>query len=175
MKTQLISRSALRGFAALSIAATVLVGCSPAEKPGSDDLGESTLTLAPEATTESTAAPSADPETESSSEPVSQDADTAGSNVTVAIVGVSAIALDAIEVRSFITDYVGEGTCTIVATGDDGTVHEASVEALPDAKSTTCPTTKLAGLEPGTYAVVVKFDGGERFGESSAQSVEVGA
>lgn len=177
MQTPSIRRAAMRSAVVIALAGAALVGCAPTTQAGTDEVPPpaDTQDTLPEASVAETTTDTASETTESSapSESASPTA-TTESNVTVAVVGLSATAPDAIEVRSFVTDYVGDGTCTIVATAADGTKVEQSVAALPDAKSTTCPTTVVSGLNAGSYSVVVKFDAGERFGESQPQTIEVG-
>ena len=123
--------------------------------------GEATLETETETETEATdaAAESTEPERES--------------NVTVAIVGAASIDPGSLEVRSFVTDFVGDGTCKVTATDSTGVEYTAEAEALPDAKSTTCPTATLVELPVGSYKVTVEFDAGERYGVSEATTVEV--
>ncbi|MGO1544676.1 MAG: hypothetical protein ACTHXA_10095 [Gulosibacter sp.] len=77
-----------------------------------------------------------------------------------------------IEVRSIVTDHIGEGTCTITATSTDGATETATAEALPDAQSTVCPTTLVEGLDAGDWSVVVSFESDEAAGESESTPAE---
>ena len=93
--------------------------------------------------------------------------------VAIAVIGIEYLGADTgIEVRSFVAEYIGEGTCRFIATGADGVERTAEVAALPDAQSTVCPTTYLDDLAPGVYEVVVEFSNDEVLGTSDPVEVE---
>lgn len=175
------SQHLLLGTASAALVALALAGCTSAPQAANEPVENEPITTStdgpvaePVEATDADVVPSE--ATESTAPTESTPESTAPeSNVTVAIVGVSGTAIDTIEVRSFVTDFVGEGTCTIVATAQDGTEYTETTAALPDAKSTTCPTTTVTGLPTGTYSVIVKFESGDRVGQSAPQSIEVGA
>lgn len=97
------------------------------------------------------------------------------SSVTVIVTGVDVVGSGEIEVMSFVTGYIGEGTCTVSATSADGTVTRDQRDALPDAQTTVCPTTSLLRLAAGTYDVTVEFSNASHHGVSDPTSVEVPA
>ena len=114
-------------------------------------------------------------ETEAAVEPTETPADTLR-EVTVAVIGIEYLGSDGgVEVRSFVAEYIGEGTCTYIATDAEGEEHRTEVAALPDAQSTVCPTTYLEDLAPGGYDVVVEFANDEVRGASEPVGVEVDA
>lgn len=78
-----------------------------------------------------------------------------------------------IEVRSFVADYIGEGTCTATAVSADGTKLTAERQAKPDAKTTVCPPITIPNVTPGTWEVTVTFSNAQRAGTSKSQTVEV--
>ena len=94
--------------------------------------------------------------------------------VAVAVIGIEHIAGEGIEMRSFVAEYIGEGTCAYTAVDADGVEHVAEVAALPDAQSTVCPTTYL-DVAPGVYEVVIEFSNDEVIGTSEPVVVEVDA
>lgn len=96
--------------------------------------------------------------------------------VTVAVIGIEWLGAEqGIEVRSFVAEYIGDGTCSYVATNESGERVTVEVAALPDAQSTVCPARFITDVSPGTWEVVVKFSNDEVRGESEAVRVEVGA
>lgn len=95
--------------------------------------------------------------------------------VTVALVGAEATSDGGIEIRSFVSDYIGEGECKVTAVAEDGTEWASVTPALPDAQSTVCPTTTIGGLAAGTYSVTVTFENETHRGVSEAKLVEVSA
>lgn len=92
--------------------------------------------------------------------------------VTVALAGAEAMN-GGIEVRSFVADYIGEGTCTATAVAEDGTKLTAERDAKPDATTTVCPPIMIEGVTAATWKVTVTFQNSERAGTSAPETVEV--
>lgn len=78
-----------------------------------------------------------------------------------------------IETRAVVTGHIGEGTCEATATNASGDSVTASVEAVPDAQSTSCPLTVLEGIEGDDWSVVVKYTGDGVAGTSDETAAEV--
>lgn len=167
----------LAAIGGVALAVVALAGCAPAG-PGE--------VAAPETPT---AEPTFSSDAPAESDPVGTDAPQPGATeseappvetapiddrvpVTVAVVGAAAVP-GGIEVRSFVTDYVGEGTCRYLAVASDGTEVETEVEALPDAQSTVCPTTVVSGLVVDHHTLTVTFENDDRVGVSEPVVVEV--
>ncbi|SJM58932.1 hypothetical protein FM112_06260 [Gulosibacter sp. 10] len=115
------------------------------------------------------------PETEAAEPTAEAEEDQAAQDQDVNVVVIAADydeASGAIEVRSIVTDHIGEGVCTITATSPDGEDSvETTVDAVPDAQSTVCPTTLLEGAGP-EWDVVVSFSDDALAGASEAFTAE---
>ncbi len=92
--------------------------------------------------------------------------------MTVALAGAEAMN-GGIEVRSFVADYIGDGTCTATAVAEDGTKLTAERDAKPDATTTVCPPIMIEGVTAGTWNVTVTFQNSERAGTSAPETLEV--
>lgn len=163
----------------LAGSALILAGCSGAA-PGAEPTPTPTATDAVE-TTEPTAAPTV-VETETApvetateteaAEPEGFDPAASGdANVMVLAADYDTTA-GTIEVRSIVTNIIGDGTCDILAINEAGDRIEASVEAMPDAQSTVCPTATLEGVTGEGWQVQVSFTSDQGSGVSEAVTAE---
>lgn len=170
---------ALAAFGAGAAAIALLAGCAGAGAPGETATPSAEPTVTAAATTQAPAEPTADPtnatvaptETAAAATPTA-DPTSGKDGVSVGIVAADVTA-DGIRVRSIVTGYIGEGTCTATLTGPAGQQITATSQAMPDAQTTVCPAMTLAGATPGAWQLVVRFENDERAGDSAPQTVEV--
>lgn len=167
-----VLRSTLVASAATVLVAGALVGCTPVGDDPEPTITEVIQTETPTAdavpteTEAESVAPTADP-----TAPVETRRE-----VHLVIIGVEYLEGEGgIEVRSFVSDYIGEGSCIYRAVAADGTEVSVEAEALPDAQTTVCPTRVITGLTSGVWDVTVEYANEEVFGRSEVTTIEVHA
>ena len=95
------------------------------------------------------------------------------SNAQVVIVDASQYD-NTIEVRSFVSNIIENGSCTITITNESGSTITRTVDAAAEASTTLCQGIEIDRSEfttPGIWNVLVKFTGSSSSGEASTSMV----
>lgn len=163
------------GSMAIAAVGLLLAGCSTGTTAGSV-VAETSTPEPTETALATTPAETVEPTEASTPEPTEEpEATREGTELPVMINSAFLdVAAGTIEVRGTVTEFIGDGTCTVTAVNADGTELTAEAAATPDAQSTICAPITITGVTDGDWEVTLEFVGDGVWGESEPLPAEAG-